>query len=112
MKRGDVVTIALSQSDGMIKYRPAILLKQVPPFDDWIVCPVSTQLRHEVAGLDILINVSHPDFIAMGLKKDSVVRVAKLYTVPLREIRGVIGAMSSNTFEQLIRQLVNWLGST
>jgi len=111
MKRGDVVTIAFPQSDGQIKHRPAILLKQIPPFDDWVVCPVSTQLRHEIPGVDLLINSNHPDFAAMGLKKDSVIRVAKLYAVPSREIRGVIGAMNPSTFEGLIRQLTNWLES-
>jgi mRNA interferase MazF len=44
MKNGNIVLIPLPQSDGAIKRRPALLLKQMPPFNDWLLCGISTQL--------------------------------------------------------------------
>ncbi|MCK6553774.1 hypothetical protein L6Q96_04200 [Candidatus Binatia bacterium] len=50
MTEGDVVLTPLSQADGQIKNRPAIILREMPPYGDFLVCGVSTQLHREVAG--------------------------------------------------------------
>ena len=47
MTEGDVALTSLPQADGRTRPRPAILLRQVPPFSDWLICGVSTQ--YEVA---------------------------------------------------------------
>jgi len=47
MKEGDVVLTPLPQTDGVIKNRPAVALCQMPPFGDWLVCGISTQLRQQ-----------------------------------------------------------------
>jgi mRNA interferase MazF len=47
MKEGGVALTPLPQADGAIKNRPAIALRQMPPFGDWLVCSVSTQLRKQ-----------------------------------------------------------------
>ena len=52
MNAGDVVLTPLPQADGRLKPRPAVLLKKMPPFGDWLLCGVSTQLQQEVAGFD------------------------------------------------------------
>jgi mRNA interferase MazF len=52
---GDIALASLPQSDGFIKPRPAVLLRQMPPFGDWLVCGISTQLHQRVVGLDELI---------------------------------------------------------
>ena len=44
MKPGDVVLTPLPQADQVIKNRPAVALCQMPPFGDWLVCGISTQL--------------------------------------------------------------------
>ena len=49
---GDIALASLPQADGLIKQRPALLLRQMPPFGDWLVCGISTQLRQQVADLD------------------------------------------------------------
>ena len=49
---GDIALASLPQADGLIKQRPALLLRQMPPFGDWLVCGISTQLRQRVADLD------------------------------------------------------------
>ena len=49
MKQGDVVLTPVPQSNGITKNRPAIFLKAMPPYEDLLVCGVSTQLYQEVA---------------------------------------------------------------
>lgn len=50
MKDGDICIHKVAQPDGSFKMRPVLLLKQMPPFGDWIVCAISSQLRQEVKG--------------------------------------------------------------
>lgn len=49
MKEGHVVLTPLPQADGQIKSRPALLLRQLPPFGDFLVCGISTQIRENKA---------------------------------------------------------------
>lgn len=46
MKEGDVVIVAMPQADGTTKNRPAIVLREMPPFKDMLICGVSTQLNY------------------------------------------------------------------
>ncbi len=73
MKEGDVVLAPLPQADGQVKNRPAIVLRTMPPFGDFLVCGVSTQLQQEVAGFDDPIGPNDPDFVATGLKAPSII---------------------------------------
>ena len=68
MKAGDVVLTSLPQADAMIKNRPAVTLCQMPPFGDWLVCGISTQLHQQVPQFDEVVDVSDSDFAASGLK--------------------------------------------
>ena len=68
MKEGDVVLTPLPQADGQIKNRPAIILREMPPHGDFLVCGVSTQLHQEAAGFDDPIRPGDADFANSGLK--------------------------------------------
>ena len=50
MNEGDVVLTVLPQADGRLKNRPAAALRKMPPFDDWLVCGITTQQHHEAEG--------------------------------------------------------------
>jgi len=52
MREGSVVLTPLPQQNGRLKNRPAIVLRRMPPFGDCLLCGVSTQLQHSVAGFD------------------------------------------------------------
>lgn len=52
MKEGDVVIVAMPQANGTIKNRPTIALREMPSFQDMLVCGVSTQLHHARANVD------------------------------------------------------------
>ena len=109
MRSGDVVRWIFVQGDGERKMRPAIVLGAVPPFNDWLVCAVSSQLQSEVKGLDVIIDELHADFRRAGLRTPSVIRVAQLTTLPDKSIQGAIGSISSTTLELLKARLREWL---
>ncbi len=56
MQEGDVVLTPIPQADGGTKNRPALILREMPPYGDLLVCGLSTQLRHYVAGFDEIIS--------------------------------------------------------
>ena len=68
MKEGDVVLTPVPQADGAIKNRPAIILREMPPYRDLLVCGVSTQLNQQVMDFDELLSPSDADFAASGLR--------------------------------------------
>jgi mRNA interferase MazF len=45
MNEGDVIISRMPQANGQTKPRPAILLRQMPPFGDWLTCGVSSKLQ-------------------------------------------------------------------
>jgi mRNA interferase MazF len=109
MKEGDVVLTPVPQADGSIKNRPAILLREFPPYKDFLVCGVSTQLRQEVKGFDETILSSDSDFAASGLKSDSLVRLGFLAMLPRAKIAGSIGSVSVERHARLLRTLAHHL---
>jgi mRNA interferase MazF len=102
---GDVVLTPLPQADGHTKPRPAVLLRQMPPFNDWLVCGVSTQLHHEVVGFDDVIKQMHLDFAGSGLKAPSLIRLGFLAVLPSEGLLGVLGSVSPERHERLLQRL-------
>ena len=109
MKEGDVVIVAMPQADGSVKNRPAIILREMPPFEDMLVCGVSTQLRQEVKGFDEIIAPTDTDFAASSLVGKSLIRLGFLAVVPQSQIAGVIGAISPERHHRLLEKLSDYL---
>ena len=109
MKEGDVVLASLQQADGQRKLRPVLLLKQMSPFQDWLVCGISSQLRQAVVGFDELIQVSSRDFSQSGLTVPSVVRLGFLATLPAGDLAGRLGHITAQRYEKLIENLITKL---
>ena len=109
MKEGDIVLTPVPQADGSIKNRPAILLREFPPYRDFLVCGVSTQFRQEVKGFDEIVLASDPDFASSGLKSESLIRLGFLAMLPQSRIAGSIGAISSERHRRLLTTLANHL---
>ena len=95
MNEGDIVLAPVPQGDGRIKHRPAVLLRRLPPFGDWLVCGVSTQIHQQVPDFDELIVPGDPDFVNTSLKAASVVRLGFLGVLPQTSMLGIIGSISS-----------------
>ena len=109
MNEGDVALAALIQTDGAVKNRPAIVLRKMPPFGDLLVCGISSQLRQAVPGFDDIIDTTHPDFIASGLKTASVIRLGFLAALPANQFAGAIGAISAERHKLLLTRLSDHL---
>ncbi len=111
MQAGDIALLNMLHPDGTKKPRPVLLLKQVKPFNDWIVCAVSTQLQQEVKGFDIVILNTDADFAATGFKQSSVIRLGMISTVSKGSIPGVIGRISSTALQMLKKRLAAHISS-
>ncbi len=111
MKEGDVVLAPVPQADGRIKNRPVIILREMLPYHDLLVCGVSTQLHHYVKDFDEIISPSDTDFRLSGLLSVSLIRLGFLALLPRKNIAGSIGAISSERHERLLRRLSDYLVS-
>lgn len=63
ISEGDIVLFRFPQSDLQGgKLRPALLLKKIPSqYDDWLVCMISSQLRHRIEDFALAIFVKHAE---------------------------------------------------
>ena len=109
MNQGDVVLTPVPQSDGVIKNRPAIFLREMPPYQDVLVCGVSTQLHQEVKGFDEVIQLSDSDFVGSGLKAASLIRLGFLAVLPRNAVIGSIGRISAERHKRLLTSLCDYL---
>ncbi len=112
MKRaGQIVTFRFPQTDMEEgKLRPALLLGKLPgKHDDWLVCMISTQLRHAVPEFDEIVHETDPDFMDSGLKVSSVIRIGRLAVVEGGMLLGSIGHISHQRFQRIIKRLTEWL---
>ena len=111
MKPGAVVLVPLPQADGAIKNRPALVLRDMPPFGDWLVCGISTQLHQQVAGFDDVVKPDQGDFLGSGLKSTSLIRLGFLAVLPSSSFRGAIGEISPERHRTLLVRLSEFLVS-
>lgn len=109
MKEGDVVIVAMPQANGLVKHRPAIVLREMPPFQDRLVCGVSTQLQQEVKNFDEIIAPGDSDFVASRLKGKSLIRLGFVTSLALSQIVGVIGNISTTRHRRLLARLSDYL---
>ncbi len=109
MREGDIVLTPLPQSDGQIKNRPALFLRVLPPFNDALLCGISTQLARAVAGFDELITLQDEDFVSSGLVAASVIRLGFLVVLPQSQLIGSIGRISLERRKRLLKNLSEYL---
>ena len=104
-----MVILPLPQADGSVKNRPAIILREMPPFRDVLICGVSTQLRQAVKDFDEVISESDADYGTSGLRQDSLIRLGFLAVVPRSKIAGAIGSISQERHRRLLQKLSAYL---
>jgi mRNA interferase MazF len=109
MKEGDVILAPVPQADGAIKTRPAVILREIPPYKDFLVCGVSSQLNQIVQGFDEIISPEDPDFVSSGLKTKSLIRLGFLAVLPQSRIIGSIGSISLERHKRLLQILSDYL---
>ena len=104
-----MVIVPMPQADGVSKNRPAIILREMPPFRDVLICGVSTQLRQATKDFDEIISPSDVDFVSSGLKEESLIRLGFLAAVPRSKIVGSIGQISPERHKRLLQRLSKYL---
>ena len=109
MREGELVLALLPQADGQSKNRPALFLRALPPFGDALLCGVSTQLAREVKGFDEVITASDADFSSRGLVAASLFRLGFLAVIPVNQLVGSIGHISTERHQRLLRNLGEYL---
>jgi len=105
MSPGAVALARIQQADGRLKTRPVVILNTMPPFSDFLVCAVSSKLKHECPGFDEVIAVEDEDFKITGLKVASLIRLGMLATVPEADILGELGKISTTRLQSLRSRL-------
>jgi mRNA interferase MazF len=99
----------LTQADGQLKNRPALFLRVMPPYNDALLCGISTQLHQQVPDFDERITEADNDYEASGLVAASIVRLGFLSVVPQSKIVGSIGAVSPTRHRRLLDTLSRYL---
>jgi mRNA interferase MazF len=109
MKEADVILTPVPQANGQVKNRPAIILRKLPPYQDLLVCGISSQLHQEVQNFDDIIASSDADFSASGLKSTSLIRLGFLAVLPSHAVIGAISSISLKRHKKLLKTLSDYL---
>jgi mRNA interferase MazF len=109
MKEGDFVLTSIPQADGILKNRPAIILREMLPYRDFLVCGVSIQLDKQVKGFDDVISAADDDFKGSGLRTTSLVRLGFLAVLPSAQIIGAIESISPTRHQRLLKTVSDYL---
>lgn len=105
MKEADIILTPLPLANRTVKSRPALLLRELPPFGDFLVCGISTPIHQAVPGFDEVISKHHSDFAGAGLMAESVIRLGFLAILPRKRIVGAIGSIGSDRHTRLLNNL-------
>ncbi len=111
---GQVVLFRFPQTDLEAgKPRPALLLGRLPgDYDDWLICMISSQIRHHIQGFDEIIQDADADFAESGLKVSSVIRVGRLAVVEGEILLGATGQIAPERLQRIKSRLARWLNSS
>jgi mRNA interferase MazF len=108
VKEGDI-TLAHIPQDSSGKKRPVLILKQLPKYNDFLICAISTQVHQYIIGFDLKIDSGDEDFPDTGLSSTSVIRLSSLAVVALENLPGKIGHINSIKLRQLLKNLAEYL---
>ncbi|MFN6463584.1 MAG: hypothetical protein RMZ41_017455 [Nostoc sp. DedVER02] len=74
MKEGNIILTPIPQANGEIKNRPTLSLREMPKYQDFLICGISTQLKQYIPNFDEIISPNDDDFQSSGLVRQSVIR--------------------------------------
>jgi mRNA interferase MazF len=111
MRAGQIVLFRFPNTDLREgKLRPALLIARVPgPYDDWLICMISSRLRQHQPGFDEIVRETDEDYAQSGLKKASVIRATRLAVVGKPVLVGSIGEIGPARLERIRGNLADWL---
>ncbi len=101
MKRGAIILTPFPFSNlTATKRHPAVIVSSADE-NEVIVAFITSQARRATPPTDLIIEASHPDFAATGLKKDSAIRLRKLCTIEKSIIYGERGGASPDLLREI-----------
>ena len=111
IRSGQLALLSFPQTDQAVgRLRPTLVLRRLPGlYDDWLVCMISSQLRHEVSGVDEVVREADPDFADTGLKTTSVIRVTRIAVVSADILHGTIGKLNEERLTRIRTRVANWI---
>ena len=113
MKPGSVVLLRIpgaAEGGTRPKLRPALVIAVLPgPYQNLLVCGVSTRLQDMEPDWDEVIADSDADFATSGLHRTSAIRPSFLAAVVSAVVAGRIGEVSTARLERVIARLVRHL---
>jgi mRNA interferase MazF len=102
---GDVVLIPFPYSDlPQAKRRPALIIGDVG-MEDFVLCQITSRSYADRLAIPLL----ESDFAEGGLKRESFVRIGKLFTANVSIIIGVAGRLNSVKVSEVLDVLVDVL---
>ncbi|MEA5552630.1 type II toxin-antitoxin system PemK/MazF family toxin [Anabaena cylindrica UHCC 0172] len=109
MKEGNIILTPIPQANGEIKNRPALILKEMPKYQDFLVCGISNQLKQYISNFDEIISLDDDDFESSGLVSQSVIRLSFLTVIYRNSVIGSIGNISTERHQRLLENLSQFL---
>jgi mRNA interferase MazF len=88
------------------------VLCSLRPFDDLLVCGISSQLQVAVQDFDEMVAPGDADFAATGLAAPSLIRLGFVSTVARTAVKGRIGAIEPARHRRLLMKLADWLAAS
>ncbi|MCY3740659.1 MAG: type II toxin-antitoxin system PemK/MazF family toxin [Candidatus Poribacteria bacterium] len=108
MKERDVIVVYLKDTEGQLKLRPAVCLRQLPHnYHAFIACGLTTRLQYCVEGFDEI--VTPQDDNLERLRETSLIRLGFLSQIQMDEIVGHIGSISEERHKRLLKKLSDYL---
>lgn len=111
---GQIVLFKFLQTDQTVgKLRPALVLRRLPgPYNDWLICMVSSHLDQKVPDFDEIITPDDSDFKESGLKVPSLIRIGRLAVVEGDILLGKLGQIDVQRLLRIKQKLSRWIQST
>lgn len=107
MIAGCLILACLQQSNGQVKKRPALVLTVMPPYNDLLICGISSKVRQKVEGFDEVVFENDTDFAASGLKVSSLIRLGMVATIPKSGVLGELGTLPIKRVSRLRNKLAD-----
>ena len=111
IQEGQVVLFRFPQTNQTAgKLRPALILRKSPvPYDDWLICMISSQLSRQIPEFDEVLTEKDSDFARSGLKNSSVIRISRVAIVDSSILLGTIGQIDTQRLARIKQRLSDWL---
>lgn len=111
MTKGKIFLVPFPYDDlSATKVRPALCLTNpVGTRRHVLLAYITSRISTNLLETDIVLDTTHPDFVATGLRQPSTIRLHQLATVSTVVIQRKLGELSSDTQTQIVEKLCKLL---